>query len=77
MNFGEDAVQMELRFFVDFGQGLSTRDQVQMGVDRAFKENGVSFALPQISISRLRKRGKSAGPADGTPPPPAGSAPAS
>ncbi|MEN8163569.1 MAG: mechanosensitive ion channel domain-containing protein [Acidobacteriota bacterium] len=51
LNFGDDAVQLELRFVVEFGKGLATKDQVQMAIDRAFRENGIRFALPQLTVS--------------------------
>lgn len=48
--FGDDAINFELRFVVDFGQGLETKDQVQMAIDRAFREGGIEFALPKSEI---------------------------
>jgi potassium efflux system protein len=48
--FGDDAINFELRFVVDFGQGLATKDEVQMAIDRAFREGGVEFALPKSEI---------------------------
>ena len=50
LNFGDDAVQLELRFIVEFGKGLATKDEVQMSIDRVFRENGIEFALPQLSV---------------------------
>jgi potassium efflux system protein len=49
--FGEDAIQIELRFVVDFGEGLTTKDQVQMSIDAAFREKGIEFALPKREIT--------------------------
>jgi potassium efflux system protein len=49
--FGEDAIQIELRFVVDFGEGLTTKDQVQMSIDKAFREKGIEFALPKREIT--------------------------
>jgi potassium efflux system protein len=48
--FGDDAVNLELRFVVDFGQGLATKDEVQMAIDRAFRENDIEFALPKSEV---------------------------
>jgi potassium efflux system protein len=62
--FGDDAIQLELRFVVDFGKGLVIKDEVQMAIDKAFREQGIEFALPQLNI-RLPEAG--AGP--GSPPP--------
>jgi small-conductance mechanosensitive channel len=50
LEFGEDALKFELRYFVDFGQGLKTRDELHMAVDAAFREKGIAFALPQLNI---------------------------
>jgi potassium efflux system protein len=57
--FGDDAVNLELRFVVDFGQGLATKDQVQMAIDRAFREHGIEFALPKSEV-RFISEGKDA-----------------
>lgn len=48
--FGDDAISMELRFVVDFGQGLTTKDEVQMAIEHAFREHGIEFALPQRQV---------------------------
>jgi potassium efflux system protein len=48
--FGDDAIKFELRFVVDFGNGLKTKDDVQMAIDRSFKEHGIDFALPQLEL---------------------------
>ena len=50
LEFGDDALKFELRFFVDFGKGLSTRDAVQMAVDKAFREQGIEFAPPLLQL---------------------------
>ena len=50
LEFGTDAINVELRFVVDFGQGLTTKDQVQMAIDRAFREQGIEFALPKSEV---------------------------
>jgi potassium efflux system protein len=50
LNFGDDALKFELRYYVDFGQGLKTRDALHLAVERAFREKGIEFALPQIKI---------------------------
>jgi len=63
--FGDDAIQFELRFVVDFGKGLTVKDEVQMAIDKAFREQGIEFALPQLNI-RLPESGSSP-----TSPPPA------
>ena len=48
--FGDDAIKFELRFVVDFGNGLKSKDDVQMAIDRSFKEHGIEFALPQLKL---------------------------
>ena len=50
LSFGDDAINFELRFVVDFGLGLATKDAVQMSIDRAFRENGIEFALPKSEV---------------------------
>jgi potassium efflux system protein len=57
--FGDDAVNLELRFVVDFGQGLTTKDQVQMEINRVFREHGIEFALPKSEV-RFISEGKGA-----------------
>jgi potassium efflux system protein len=51
LEFGEDALKFELRYYVDFGQGLKTRDELHVAVDQAFREKGIEFALPKLSIT--------------------------
>jgi potassium efflux system protein len=48
--FGDDAINFELRFVVDFGNGIQAKDDVQMAIDRSFKEHGIEFALPQLRL---------------------------
>jgi len=50
LEFGEDALKFELRVFVEFGKGLKTKDEVLVGVDQAFHDAGIKFALPQLAI---------------------------
>jgi potassium efflux system protein len=50
LSFGDDAINFELRFVVDFGLGLATKDAVQMSIDRAFREKGIEFALPKSEV---------------------------
>ena len=50
LSFGDDAIHLELRFVVDFGQGLATKDQVQMAVEHEFQEHGIEFALPKSEV---------------------------
>jgi len=58
LDFGDDAIKFELRYFVDFGMGLRTRDEIHMGVDKAFREQGIDFALPKLDI-RIPRRTRS------------------
>jgi len=53
LGFGDDAVNIELRFVVDFGLGLATKDAVQMSIDRAFREKGIEFALPKSEVQLI------------------------
>ncbi|MCZ6779957.1 MAG: mechanosensitive ion channel [Acidobacteria bacterium] len=50
LEFGDDAIKFELRIFVDFGIGLKTKDDLHMGIDRAFRDQGIEFALPRLNI---------------------------
>jgi potassium efflux system protein len=50
LGFGDDAIKLELRFVVDFGQGLVTKDEVQMRIQSIFKEQGIQFALPTSEV---------------------------
>lgn len=50
LTFGDDAINFELRFVVDFGQGLATKDAVQMTIERAFREHAIEFALPKSEV---------------------------
>jgi len=59
INFCDDAIKLELRFVVDFGQGVSTKDDVQMSINRTFGEKGINFALPTSEIRLLPNPTKS------------------
>ena len=48
--FGTDAIDFELRFVVDFGNGIKAKDDVQMAIDQAFKDHHIEFALPQLRL---------------------------
>jgi potassium efflux system protein len=50
LSFGDDAIHLELRFVVDFGQGLTTKDQVQMVIEHEFQKHGIEFALPKSEV---------------------------
>jgi potassium efflux system protein len=58
LDFGNDAMNFELRYYVDFGKGLSTQDEIQMGIDRAFRREGIEFALPRLNIDMPRRRSR-------------------
>jgi potassium efflux system protein len=57
LDFGDDAIKFELRFVVDFGKGLATKDQVQMEIDRRFREQSIEFALPRSEIRVISDSG--------------------
>ena len=63
LEFGDDAIKMELRAYVEFGKGLLTKDELQMTIDRVFRERGISPALPQLrlDIPPRRPAGKAGG----------------
>jgi potassium efflux system protein len=50
LEFAEDALKFELRAFVEFGVGLKTKDDLLVAIDKAFREEGIEFALPQLNI---------------------------
>jgi potassium efflux system protein len=50
LTFGDDAINFELRFVVDFGNGIQAKDDVQMAIDHAFKDHHIEFALPQLRL---------------------------
>jgi potassium efflux system protein len=50
LEFGEHALEFELRFYVEFGDGLSTNDDLHMAIDRVFEKHGIEFALPQLNL---------------------------
>jgi potassium efflux system protein len=56
--FGDDAINFELRFVVDFGNGIKAKDDVQMAIDEAFKESGIEFALPQLRLRLPDEEGR-------------------
>jgi len=57
LTFGDDAINFELRFVVDFGQGLATKDAVQMAIEGAFREHGIEFALPKSEVRFITEGG--------------------
>jgi potassium efflux system protein len=57
LTFGDDAINFELRFVVDFGQGLATKDEVQMAIDQAFRKEGIEFALPKSEVRFISDAG--------------------
>ena len=48
--FGESGLRFELRAFVDFGQGIVAKDQLLVAIDKAFREEGIEFAVPKLAI---------------------------
>ena len=67
LDFGDDAIKFELRAFVDFGVGERTKDDLQMAIDRTFREHGIELALPRLSIQLPGKKGDA--PSGSTPTP--------
>jgi potassium efflux system protein len=68
LGFGNDAINFELRFVVDFGQGLKTKDEVQMAIDKAFHAQGIEFALPLLSVRLPESAGGGGSPPEATEP---------
>jgi len=70
IEFGDDAIKLELRFFVDFGRGLGTKDELLAAIDREFRARGIEFATPRLDIAiprRPRPRRRDDGEPDGEP----------
>ncbi len=57
VEFGDDSVRFDFRAFVDFGAGERAKDDLQMAIDRTFREEGIELALPQLSIQLPEKKG--------------------
>jgi potassium efflux system protein len=67
LTFGDDAINFELRFVVDFGQGLATKDAVQMAIEGAFREQGIEFALPKSEVRFISESSGAPDPVDPAP----------
>ena len=50
LEFGESAMKFELRFFVDFGQGMATKDKVHEAIEEIFRREGIEFAVPVVNV---------------------------
>ena len=51
MGFGESALNLDLRVFIgDLSQGLITRHELNVAIDRAFREAGIEIAFPQMDL---------------------------
>ena len=51
LEFGESCMQFELRVFVDYRFGrVRAKDELQVAIDKAFREAGIDFALPSYRV---------------------------
>ena len=50
INFDDDAIKVELRYLVDVGMGLSTKDALLTEIDRVFQERGIACAMPRMDV---------------------------
>jgi potassium efflux system protein len=55
LEFGEDSLKFELRVYLEFGKGLVAGDELRVAIDNAFQENGIEFAIPQLSLKLAGK----------------------
>jgi potassium-dependent mechanosensitive channel len=56
LEFGDDAMKFELRFFTEFGTGLGTKDQLHVAIFEAFQKEGIEFPIPSLNINMPRRQ---------------------
>jgi len=51
MEFGDDAIEFELRIYINYEYGrLTIRDEVQRKIAKVFREKGITIAYPQLDV---------------------------
>ena len=48
--FTDDALRFELWIYVEFRQGLKTKDELLVSVDKVFRENGIVLGGPSLTL---------------------------
>jgi len=56
LEFGKNAIHLELRFYVDFGQGYQTKEDLNMSIEEAFHKAGIEFAVQSLNLQILEER---------------------
>ena len=50
LEFADDALKFELWVYLEFRQGLKTKDQLLVQIDEAFRENGIRLGGPSVKV---------------------------
>lgn len=63
--FGDSSLNFRLLFWVLFENGLSTKSEVAIAIDKAFKENNIEIPFPQLDL-HMKKEKESEGAIEDT-----------
>ena len=59
LGFGESSLDFRVLFWTHFQNGISTKSEVGVGIDNAFKEAGITIPFPQRDLHFISEKGKS------------------